>query len=86
MPFVTKSGGHSNWSTIGDDGLVVDLAKYSGVEVDPLARTAKLKGSILSKSVAVRLADAGYFAGTSISMILCHREVFPALTWPSSHR
>lgn len=63
MPFVTKSGGHSTWSTIGDDGFVVDLSNYSGITVDTLESAAKLRGSILSKAVAVHLADGGYFAG-----------------------
>lgn len=73
VPFVTTSGGHSTWSTIGDDGFIIDLSKYSGIEVDAYGPTAKLRGSILAKSVAVHLADAGYFAalgnGTRVGAI-----------------
>ena len=50
-------------STIGDDGVVIDLSKYSGIEVDINARKATLRGSILSKQVAVALADAKLFTG-----------------------
>lgn len=76
MPFVTKSGGHSTWSTIGNDGFVIDLSKYLGIEVDSEGPTAKLRGSILSKAVAVHLADAGYFAGMSTQFcLLCIRPL-----------
>jgi FAD/FMN-containing dehydrogenase len=65
VPFVTKSGGHSQWSTIGEDGIIIDLSKFSGVEVDSVAKTATLKGSVLSKDVAVALAAEGFFTGKS---------------------
>ncbi|KAI1088778.1 hypothetical protein F5B19DRAFT_505270 [Rostrohypoxylon terebratum] len=61
VPFVTRSGGHSEWSTIGDHGIVINLSKYSGIEIDAQAKKAVLKGSILSKEVAVALANAGFF-------------------------
>lgn len=63
VPFVTKSGGHSIWSTIGSEGFIIDLSNYSGITVDPLGPVAKLRGSILTKTVAVNLAKDGYFAG-----------------------
>ncbi|KAH8754199.1 hypothetical protein F5883DRAFT_188125 [Diaporthe sp. PMI_573] len=75
VPFVTKSGGHSTWSTIGDDGFVIDLSNYSGITVEPQGSesVAKLRGSILSKAVAVQLAKEGYFAaignGTQVGAI-----------------
>lgn len=65
VPFVTKSGGHSTWSTIGKEGFIIDLSEYSGITVDSHRSVAKLRGSIVSKSVAVHLADNGYFAGNS---------------------
>ncbi|ESZ99289.1 FAD/FMN-containing dehydrogenase [Sclerotinia borealis F-4128] len=61
VPFVTKSGGHSQWSTIGSNGIIIDLSLYKGVEVDATSNTAILKGSVLSKEVAVTLAKAGFF-------------------------
>jgi FAD/FMN-containing dehydrogenase len=63
VPFVAKSGGHSEWSTIGQDGIIIDLSNYSGIEVDAAAGKAVLKGSVLSKDVAVALAAAGSFTG-----------------------
>ncbi|KAI2464397.1 hypothetical protein F4781DRAFT_425595 [Annulohypoxylon bovei var. microspora] len=61
IPLVTKSGGHSEWSTIGDDGIIIDLSKYSGIKIDAAAKRTVLKGSILSKEVAIALANAGIF-------------------------
>lgn len=73
VPFVTKSGGHSNWSTIGENGIVIDLSNYSEISIDTKGPVAKLKGSILSKAVASYLAQAGYFAalgnGTQVGAI-----------------
>jgi FAD/FMN-containing dehydrogenase len=63
IPFVTRSGGHSEWSTIDSNGVIIDLSKYSGIKVDKKGRKATLRGSILSKSVAVALAEAGLFTG-----------------------
>lgn len=78
MPFVTKSGGHSNWSTIGEDGFIIDLSHYSGITIDSSGPVAKLRGSILSKAVAVHLAEKGYFAGTCR---LLHKIRNIWLTW-----
>ncbi|KAI0538642.1 hypothetical protein GGR58DRAFT_525915 [Xylaria digitata] len=61
VPFVVKSGGHSQWSTIGEHGIVIDLSKYSAVSVDADAKTATPEGSVLSKDVAVALAAEGFF-------------------------
>jgi FAD/FMN-containing dehydrogenase len=72
VPFVTKSGGHSTWSTIGNEGFIIDLSNYSGITVDSSGQVAKLTGSILSKAVAVHLADKGYFAGNGPHQSLEH--------------
>lgn len=64
VPFVTKSGGHSSWSTIGSDGVIIDLSEYSGVEVDRAAKTATLVGGVSTKQAAVALAEEGLFTGT----------------------
>ncbi|KAI7780164.1 hypothetical protein LA080_016353 [Diaporthe eres] len=73
VPFVTKSGGHSTWSTIGSDGFIIDLSNYSEIKVDSPGPVAKLRGSILTKAVAVHLAKDGYFAaignGTQVGAI-----------------
>ncbi|KAI1209079.1 FAD-binding domain-containing protein [Annulohypoxylon truncatum] len=51
VPFVPASGGHSPWSTIGKEGIVVDLALYKGVEVYPQRRLATVKGGTLMKDL-----------------------------------
>ncbi|KAK8108728.1 FAD binding domain-containing protein [Apiospora sp. TS-2023a] len=61
VPFVAKSGGHSEWSSIGEQGIVINLQKFSGIEVDTATQTARLKGSVLSKEVGVALAATGSF-------------------------
>ena len=63
IPFVPKCGGHSSWSILSSDGIVIDLSQCSAVEVDAEAQTATIKGGILQKEVAVRLAEAGLFTG-----------------------
>ena len=63
IPFVPKGGGHSEWSTIGSQGFVIDLSLYSGVKVNKERQTATIWGSLLSKPLAVALADAGLFTG-----------------------
>lgn len=49
------------WSTIGSDGVIIDLSRFTGVEVDAAAKTATLTGGVLSKQVSVALAEAGFF-------------------------
>ncbi|RDW83797.1 FAD-binding oxidoreductase [Aspergillus mulundensis] len=61
VPFVPKSGGHSRWSTIGQEGIIIDLSLYADIHVNPGNSTATLIGGVLNKEVAVRLAESGLF-------------------------
>jgi hypothetical protein len=70
VPFVIKSGGHSEWSTIDDNGIIIDLSRYTGIKVDSEAQTATLRGSISLKEVAVALADDGLFTGELYCIIV----------------
>ena len=63
IPFVTKSGGCSEWSTIGGNGLVIDLTHYFAIQVDAKTRTATIRGGVTQKEAAVRLAEEGLFTG-----------------------
>ena len=63
VPFVTKSGGHSEWSTIDESGIIIDLSKYASIDIDAEQQRATLRGSVLSKQVGVALAEAGFFTG-----------------------
>ena len=67
VPFVVKGGGGSEWSTIGVNGFVIDLRRYSSVSVDAKACTATIKGGITQKETAVCLAEHGLFTGRSCS-------------------
>ncbi|KAI0386310.1 FAD-binding domain-containing protein [Hypomontagnella monticulosa] len=51
VPFVPTSGGHSPWSTVGKDGIVIDLAHYRGAEVDPENHLVTVKGGTLMKEL-----------------------------------
>ena len=75
IPFVTKGAGGSEWSTIKDNGFVIDLGRYSSVTVDAQARTAIIRGGITQKEVAVALAEERLFTGE----YFCRRLFFPWL-------
>ena len=47
IPFVTMSGGCSEWSTIGDEGDVIDLTHYLAIENDAKAQTATMRGGAM---------------------------------------
>ncbi|KAL9087317.1 MAG: hypothetical protein Q9159_003737 [Coniocarpon cinnabarinum] len=61
IPFVVRSGGHSDHSTIASPGIIIDLSNFSNISVDTTAHTATLTGGILTGAVANTLADHGLF-------------------------
>lgn len=60
VPFVVKSGGMSLYSTIGDDGVVIDLTELAAVSHDKSRHEAVLTGGVTSKVVATKLAEDGH--------------------------
>jgi FAD/FMN-containing dehydrogenase len=78
IPFVVRSGGHSQWSTIGDDGIVIDLTRMAAVQVDKEAQTATVVGSVLSKQLSVALAEQGLFTalgnGNTVGGTFIHKR------------
>ncbi|KAK8052542.1 FAD binding domain-containing protein [Apiospora rasikravindrae] len=62
IPFVPASGGHSPWSTIGQEGIVIDLSRYKGVSLHPETNEATVKGGTLMKEVEVALHPHERFA------------------------
>lgn len=59
IPFVPKSGGHSQWSTIGPEGIIIDLSNYKNVIVNKSAQTAQIQGGVLNKQVIEALYAEG---------------------------
>lgn len=84
IPFVTRSGGHSEWSTIGSQGFIIDLSHYSSIEIHKEAYTVALSGSILAKPLAVALAEAGMFTGTIKNRTVPSRNTTVRVVWPVS--
>lgn len=50
----------SLYSTIGENGIVIDLSEWSDMTHDKERHEATLVGGISSKEVATRLAEDGY--------------------------
>lgn len=74
IPFVTRSGGHSEWSTIDDRGFIIDLSLYSGIEVSKEPKAVTIRGSVLSKPLAVALAESGMFTGKAENSAVLPQE------------
>lgn len=51
VPFVPKSGGHSAWSTIGPEGIIIDLSNYKKVTVNNSAETVTIQPGVLNKQL-----------------------------------
>ncbi|PYH88281.1 FAD binding domain-containing protein [Aspergillus ellipticus CBS 707.79] len=49
ISFVPACGGHSQWSTIGREGIIIDLSRYADVRIDAERQTATVVGGVLSK-------------------------------------
>jgi FAD/FMN-containing dehydrogenase len=64
IPFVPSSGGHSCFSSIGKDGVIIDLSRFRGVEVDVANGLATVKGGTLMKELQAVIHSYKHFAGT----------------------
>lgn len=64
IPFVPASGGHSLWSTIGQEGIIIDLSRYTGVVYNAETNEATAKGGTLMKEMQTTLHPHKRFAGT----------------------
>ncbi|KAL5345640.1 hypothetical protein ACLOAV_009394 [Pseudogymnoascus australis] len=62
VKFVPKAGGHSLWSTIGAEGIVIDLSSLNAVVVDKEAGTVTLSGGAQIKDAVAPLYAAGLCA------------------------
>lgn len=55
IAFVTQSGGHSPFSTIGSDGVLIDMSRFTGVDVDEANNLVTVKGGTLAKQLQTAL-------------------------------
>ncbi|KAI5859276.1 FAD-binding domain-containing protein [Durotheca rogersii] len=62
VPFVPASGGHSPWSTIGKDGIIIDLSRYKGVAYDAAENVATVRGGTLMTDLQAALHPHRQFA------------------------
>lgn len=67
VPFVPKAGGHSSWSTIGPEGIVIDLSSYNAVTVDKVTNTVRVQPGVLNKKLVQSLFDEGLCVRKSLS-------------------
>ncbi|KAL7927964.1 hypothetical protein ACQKWADRAFT_278347 [Trichoderma austrokoningii] len=58
-PFAVVTGGHSPWSSIGEEGFIIDMSSFGGVEVDSSERIAKVRGGVLHKEFQMALSRQG---------------------------
>jgi FAD/FMN-containing dehydrogenase len=75
VPFVPKSGGHSVWSTIGSDGIIIDLSNYTGVKIDKATNTVQVQAGVLNQ----QLIKAAYEEG------LCVRKLYNPAIYPDAN-
>lgn len=77
VPFVVVGGGCSEWSTVGPEGIEIDLRSYSSISVDEKAQTVTITGAVTQKELATKLADSGLFTGET----LCDDRFFTRNSW-----
>ncbi|KAG0647854.1 FAD-linked oxidoreductase chyH [Hyphodiscus hymeniophilus] len=65
IPFVSKAGGHSPWSTIDSSGWIVDLTRYTGIKIDIQAQTATVQAGVITKPLNQAVHKAGFFIQSS---------------------
>lgn len=51
VPFVPKSGGHSAWSTIGLEGVIIDLSNFNSVTIDTAAEAVTIQSGVVNKQL-----------------------------------
>ena len=70
IPFVSKSGGHSAWSTIGQEGIIIDLSNYNKVKIDKSTKTVTIQSGIVNKQLIGALYEHNLFLRTFSPSIL----------------
>jgi hypothetical protein len=65
IPFVPKSGGHSLWSTIGDEGFILDLSLLKRISIDTEEKMVTVESGVLIKEVNDAAFERGLCLGRS---------------------
>ncbi|KAK0111780.1 hypothetical protein ONS96_001049 [Cadophora gregata f. sp. sojae] len=65
IPFIAKGGGHSNWSTIGSGGWIIDLSLLRSLNINTSAQTATIQAGVLTKSINEAVTHAGFMIHTA---------------------
>lgn len=60
LPLAVRTGGHSflGWGTC-DDGIVIDTTLLDGIEINPVARTARVGGGVLTLPLVAAAGEHG---------------------------
>lgn len=64
IPFVTKSGGSSSWSTICQEGWIIDLSLLQTLTLNSSVRTAKIQSGVLAKKLNEALSSINFHLPT----------------------
>lgn len=72
IPFVPKAGGHSLWSTIGQEGFILDLSLLKAIHVDTEAGTATLQAAVSTQEALDAVSTKGFAIGWCSCMGLFH--------------
>ncbi|KAI1869465.1 hypothetical protein JX265_006555 [Neoarthrinium moseri] len=80
VPFVPVSGGHSTWSSIDKNGVVIDLSTYTGVAVNTTQDTATVRGGTLMKELQTALHPYKRFTGSG-ELVEVSQTQSPDLLW-----
>ena len=64
LPLAIRGGGHSNAGhSVVDDGIVIDLREMTGLEIDPVARTASAETGLTAGELSTAAAAHGLAIG-----------------------
>ncbi len=63
VKFVAKAGGHSQWATIGAEGIIIDLSQFNETKIDKEAQTVTFQCGAIAREVIAALAAAELCCG-----------------------
>ncbi|KAJ7817846.1 hypothetical protein B0H14DRAFT_3741148 [Mycena olivaceomarginata] len=69
IPFVPKSGGHSLWSTIGDEGFILDLSLLKRISIDTEEKMVTVESGVLIKEVNDAAFERALGNGNTIGVV-----------------